>query len=80
MTTTASPRKFSPATLARHLTGEPGAEVLIGTKTAADILGIKTPNFRRDASPHLHTIEVGGSAPVYFRAEVLDLAAKRAAR
>lgn len=66
--------------LAERLLSDP----LIGTTAAAKRLGIKAPNFRRDAVPHLTSIPVEGSADVYFKTEVERLAAeweaKRAAR
>lgn len=80
MATTATRTKFSRAELADAL----GREPLIGVTAGAKLLGIKTPNFKRDAAPHLLAVPVEGSAAVYFRSEVLELAQlwarRRAAR
>lgn len=65
--------RLSPAELAVALEAQP----LVGVTAAAKRLGIKPPNFRRDAAPHLTEVPVEGSASVYFRNEVDDLAAER---
>lgn len=56
------------------------SEPLIGVTAAAKLLGIKPPNFKRDAAPHLTLVPVEGSAAVYFRSEVEQLARERADR
>lgn len=60
--------------LARALRREP----LIGVTAAAKLLGIKAPNFRRDAGERLTALPVEGTASVYFRNEVVALARERA--
>lgn len=66
--------KLSPALLAESLKREP----LVGVTKASQLLGIKASNFRRDAMPHLVSVPVEGSADVYFRSEVQQLAQDRA--
>lgn len=68
--------KLSPAELVAEIKRQP----LIGVTAGAELLGIKTPNFRRDATPHLTEVPVEGSASVYFRSEVEQLAKDRAQR
>lgn len=71
--TTETKQKLSLQSLAADLKREP----LIGVTAAANVLGIKPPNFRRDAAPHLTEVPVEGSASVYFRSEVRELARRR---
>jgi hypothetical protein len=68
--------KLTPDAIAEALTAEP----LVGTTKASEILGIKPPNFRRDAAPHLTTVTIEGSAAAYFRSQVEALAQDRARR
>lgn len=56
------------------------AEPLVGVTTAAQLVGIKAPNFWRDAAPHLTPVTVQGSATVYFRSEVAEFAKERKRR
>lgn len=58
----------------REIADALGREPLVGTTVAARILGIKAPNFKRDAAPHLTAVQVEGSAAVYFRSQVEGLA------
>lgn len=67
--------KLSRADIAAALSEEP----LVGVTAAARRLGMKPPNFNRDAKPRLIEIAVEGSASVYFRSEVDELAQERAA-
>lgn len=67
---------LSPAQIVEALAAEP----LIGVTAASEILGIASPNFKRDAKPHLTVVEVQGTKPVYFRSEVVALAAEWAGR
>lgn len=67
---TVTATKLSPAALVDAIKREP----LIGVTAAARMLGIKPPNFNRDAAPHLLAVPVEGSASVYFRSEVRQLA------
>jgi hypothetical protein len=62
------------AKIAHELEREP----LVGVTAAAKLLGIKPPNFKRDAAPRLTRVPVEGSADVYFRSEVERLATERA--
>lgn len=62
--------KLSPPVIAGAIKREP----LVGVTAASKILGIPTPNFKRDAAPHLIALPVEGSAAVYFRSEVRELA------
>jgi hypothetical protein len=55
------------------------AEPLVGVTAAARLLGIKPPNFKRDAAPKLTRVPVEGSADVYFRSEVEALREEREA-
>lgn len=59
-----------------ELAGLLASEPLIGVTASARRLGIKAPNFKRDAVPHLTPVPVEGSADVYFRSEVDALAAR----
>lgn len=52
-------------------------EPLVGVTAASRRLAIPPSNFRRDAAPHLNAIPVEGSAAVYFRSEVEELASRR---
>lgn len=65
--------KLSYSELAAILRDEP----LIGTTQGAKVLGIKPPNFRRDAVPHLTSVPVEGSADVYFKGEVEEFRDRR---
>lgn len=67
-------RLRTPSEIVLYLEDEP----LIGVTAAAGVLGIKAPNFRRDAAPHLTEVPVEGSASVYFRSQVQALAEERA--
>ena len=73
MATMTETRKLSPQRIAEALGDEP----LVGTTVGARILGIKPQNFKRDAAPYLTAIPVEGSAAVYFRSEVEQLAVDR---
>lgn len=73
---TTTVRKQSPAALAEALEREP----LICVTAASRLLGIKAPNFRRDAQPHLIGVPVEGGANVYFRSQVEELARQRQRR
>lgn len=47
-------------------------EGLVGTKRAAEILGVATPNFSRYRE-RVEAIEIDGSAAVYFRSDIEGL-------
>lgn len=65
--------ELSPAEIAGELEREP----LIGVTAASKLLGIPSTNFKRDARPHLTPVPVEGTAMVFFRSEVVELAKRR---
>jgi hypothetical protein len=66
--------KFSPADVLVVVKAQP----LVGVKAGSEILGLAPPNFRRYRE-RLAEIEVEGSASVFVRSQVEELAAGLAA-
>lgn len=65
--------KMTPGEIVALIAGLIGLRPLVGVKRASQVLGVAAPNFGRH-KPKLTEIEVEGSASVYVKSEVEDLA------